>query len=104
MDSSTSATSVAGADRRRAHRRVGAGATASFLVLLLLGAVHGPAEADPAAPTTVRPGPSTAEPAQPAPTRRWARRRSAPATDVADVLLSMGASLRGRPESSARIG
>ena len=38
MDSTTPGAAVAGPDRRRAHRRVGAGATASFLVLLLLGA------------------------------------------------------------------
>src|SRR4029450_7038423 len=67
MDNTTSEAAVARAERGRAHCRVGAGASAAFLVLLLLGAVHGPAEADPAAPTTVRPRPATAEPAQPAP-------------------------------------
>lgn len=38
------------ADRRRAHRRVGAVAGAAFLALLLLGATHGPASADPTVP------------------------------------------------------
>jgi hypothetical protein len=32
----------------RAHRRVGAAAIAAFLALLLIGATHGPAQADPA--------------------------------------------------------
>ncbi|RKQ86087.1 hypothetical protein C8N24_4096 [Solirubrobacter pauli] len=43
-------TPPAPAERRGAHRRVGAAATAAFLALLLLAAVRGPAEA---APTSV---------------------------------------------------
>src|SRR3954451_18137331 len=47
-------------DRRRAHVRVGAAATAAFLALLLLGLTHHAAAADPtfnapAAPPTVHP-------------------------------------------------
>lgn len=43
MDSTPSAP----AERRSAHRRVGAAAIAAFLALLLLAAVRGPAEAAP---------------------------------------------------------
>jgi hypothetical protein len=54
-------------DRRSAHRRVGAATIAAFLVLLLLGATRGPAQAD----TTVRAPAATAaptvEPSQPMP-------------------------------------
>jgi len=38
-------------DRRRAHIRVGAAATATFLLFLVLGALHGPASADPSTPS-----------------------------------------------------
>jgi hypothetical protein len=38
------------ADRRSAHRRVGTAAVLAFLALLLLGATHRPAQADPSAP------------------------------------------------------
>jgi hypothetical protein len=38
------------ADRRSAHRRVGTAAVLAFLALLLLGATHRPARADPAMP------------------------------------------------------
>ena len=37
-------------DRRSAHRRVGAATIAAFLVLLLLGATRGPAQADTTVP------------------------------------------------------
>jgi hypothetical protein len=46
------------ADRRRAHFRVGAAATASFVALLLLLAVHGSAASDritPAGAPTIQP-------------------------------------------------
>jgi uncharacterized membrane protein YgcG len=57
MDSTTSA------DRRTAHRRVGAATIATFLVLLLLGATRGPAQAESTAPA---PAPSqTVEPTRP---------------------------------------
>lgn len=59
MDSTT----TSAADRRIAHRRVGAGAIAAFLVLLLASAVHSAADGDPAVPATVRTTPSTVEPA-----------------------------------------
>ena len=51
------------ADRRGAHRRVGAGAIAAFVVLLLWLAVHGSAASDRIAPT----GAPTIQPQQAAP-------------------------------------
>jgi hypothetical protein len=48
--------------RRRAHLRVGAAATATFLLFLLLGVLHKPAAADPA--PSAAPAP-TATPAAP---------------------------------------
>ena len=48
-------------DRRSAHRRVGAATIAAFLVLLLLGATRGPAQADTTVPATAAP---TVEPSQ----------------------------------------
>jgi hypothetical protein len=42
-------------DRRRAHIRVGAAATATFLLFLLIGAFHGPASADPSAAPAAAP-------------------------------------------------
>ena len=51
------------ADRRRAHARVGAAATAAFLALLLLGALK--ADADP--PQRTPAATPTVEPVQPAP-------------------------------------
>jgi hypothetical protein len=49
MDSTTTA------DRRSAHRRVGAAAILAFLALLLLGATDGPAQADPASAPAAAP-------------------------------------------------
>jgi len=51
----------------RAHRRVGAAAIAAFLALLLIGAAHGPAQADSATPATTQPAAPTVEPSQPEP-------------------------------------
>lgn len=59
--------SVTPADRRAAQRRVGAAASVLFVLLLLLGAGHGPAEASPAAPATT-PAP-TSVPGEVAPER-----------------------------------
>ena len=62
------------ADRRRAHARVGAAATAAFLALLLLGALK--ANADP--PQRTPAATPTVEPAQPPPSepdRGFGRRR-----------------------------
>jgi hypothetical protein len=42
---------IAPATRRRAHQRVAAAAIAAFAVFLVLGLVHGPASAEPTAPT-----------------------------------------------------
>ena len=50
------------ADRRSAHRRVGAAATLVFVALLLLAGTRGPAQAD----TTVPAATPTVEPSQPA--------------------------------------
>jgi hypothetical protein len=56
------------ADRRRAHLRVGAAATASFVILLLFLAIHGSAASDritPAGAPTTQPqqvGPSDPDP------------------------------------------
>jgi len=47
------------------HRRVGAAAIAAFLALLLIGATHKPAQADPATPATTQPAAPTVEPFQP---------------------------------------
>ena len=73
------------ADRRSAHRRVGAAAIAAFLVLLLLALIHGPAEAEPTVPVATpaatpsiqpsRPGPSRSLPADPDPGFRHDRDR-----------------------------
>jgi hypothetical protein len=49
------------ADRRSAHRRVGTAAVLAFLALLLLGATHRPAQADPAVPVAT-PAPSYGSP------------------------------------------
>jgi len=72
MDGTNRSATVDVADRRRAHVRVGAVATAAFLALLLLGATHGPAPADPltepAATPTVQPTqPGQSAPADPDP-------------------------------------
>jgi len=58
--------STSTADRRRAHLRVGAAATASFVVLLLLLAVHGSAAHDRIAPA----GAPAIQPQQAAPSDR----------------------------------
>ena len=47
------------------HRRVGAAAIAAFLALLLIGATHKPAQADPATPATTQPAAPNVEPFQP---------------------------------------
>jgi hypothetical protein len=57
--------SVTPADRRAAQRRVGAAASVLFVLLLLLGVGHRPAEASPAAPAAT-PAP-TAVPELPQP-------------------------------------
>jgi hypothetical protein len=67
------------ADRRSAHRRVGAAAIAAFLVLLLLALIHRPAQAEPTVPVATpaatpsiqptQPGPSQSLPADPDPGR-----------------------------------
>ena len=57
--------SVTPADRRTAQRRVGAAASLVFVLLVLLGVAHGPAEASQAAPAAT-PAP-TAVPGQVAP-------------------------------------
>jgi hypothetical protein len=49
------------ADRRSAHRRVSTAAVLAFLALLLLGATHRSAQADPAAPVAT-PAPSYESP------------------------------------------
>ena len=54
-------------DRRSAHRRVGAATIAAFLVLLLLGATRGPAEADTTTPAPAATPAPTVEPTQPVP-------------------------------------
>jgi hypothetical protein len=54
-------------DRRRAHRRVGAATIAAFLVLLLLGATRGPAEANTTVPAPAATPAPTVEPVQPIP-------------------------------------
>jgi hypothetical protein len=65
------------ADRRSAHRRVGAAAITAFLVLLLLAVLHRPARAEPTVPVATpaatpsiqptEPGPTQSEPADPDP-------------------------------------
>ena len=62
-------------DRHGAHVRVGAIATAAFLILLLIHAARGPAAADPVVPaiapaTTPTPAPRQAAPADPLPDDR----------------------------------
>jgi hypothetical protein len=57
-------TKPSAADRRSAHRRVGAATVVAFLALLLLGATRGPAQAESTVPAPA--ATSTAEPAQPA--------------------------------------
>jgi hypothetical protein len=67
------------ADRRSAHRRVGAAAIAAFLALLLLALIHRPAQAEPTVPVATpaatpsiqptQPGPSQSLPADPDPDR-----------------------------------
>src|SRR4051794_7807998 len=54
-------------DRRSAHRRVGAATIAAFLVLLLLGATRGPAQADTTVPAPAATAAPTVEPVQPLP-------------------------------------
>jgi hypothetical protein len=49
-------------DRRSAQRRVGAATIATFLILLLLGATHGPAQAESTAPAPATAPSPTAEP------------------------------------------
>jgi hypothetical protein len=49
-------------DRRSAHRRVGAATIAAFLVLLLLGAMRGPAQADTTVPAPAATAAPTVEP------------------------------------------
>jgi hypothetical protein len=51
-------------DRRSAHRRVGAATIAAFLVLLLLGATRGPAQADTIVPVPAATAAPTVEPSQ----------------------------------------
>jgi hypothetical protein len=51
-------------DRRSAHRRVGAATIAAFLVLLLLGATRGPAQADTTVPAPAATAAPTVEPSQ----------------------------------------
>ena len=51
-------------DRRSAHRRVGAATIAAFLVILLLGATRGPAQADTTVPAPAATAAPTIEPSQ----------------------------------------
>jgi hypothetical protein len=77
MDSTTTAAPIGAADRRSAHRRVGAAAVVTFLALLLLGATRGPAKADTAAPAAA-PAPATTQPAQPEQTAPAPPQQTAP--------------------------
>ena len=67
MDRTATSATVGPAERAGAHRRVGAAAILAFLVLLLLGALRGPAEAGSRTPANLPTGTSTVQPAQPAP-------------------------------------
>jgi hypothetical protein len=58
-------TTTSAADRRSAHRRVGAATVAGFLVLLLLGAGRGPAQAQPTRPLPAATAPPTVQPMEP---------------------------------------
>jgi hypothetical protein len=72
MDSSN----ASAADRRSAHRRVGATATAAFLALLLLAVMRGPAAANPTVPAPAPTGQSSEPaPAQPRETAPFDRGR-----------------------------
>jgi hypothetical protein len=57
------------ADRRSAHRRVGAAAIAAFLVLLLLALIHRPAQAEPTVPAATPAATPSIQPTQPAPSQ-----------------------------------
>jgi hypothetical protein len=57
------------ADRRSAHRRVGAAAIAAFLVLLLLALIHQPAEAEPTVPVATPAATPSIQPNQSAPSQ-----------------------------------
>src|SRR5262245_34965047 len=57
------------ADRRSAHRRVGAAAIAAFLVLLLLALMHRPAQAEPTAPVATPAATPSIQPTQPGPSQ-----------------------------------
>jgi hypothetical protein len=71
MDSTTTS--------KTAHRRVGVVAVASFLALLLLGALRGPAQADPGVPAVApTPAPTTHTPGIPDPSFERPRRGGGP--------------------------
>ena len=55
------------ADRRSAHRRVGAAAITAFLVLLLLALIHRPAQAEPTVPVATPAATPSIQPTQPGP-------------------------------------
>src|SRR4051812_19638541 len=65
MDPTSLASSVSADDRRRAHRNVGAAAGATFLIVLLLGAFHQSAGADPVVPSAAPAVEQPSVPAQP---------------------------------------
>jgi hypothetical protein len=63
----TDSTTTSAADRRSAHRRVGAATILAFLALLLLGATRGPAQAETTTPAPVPATTTVPEQTQPAP-------------------------------------
>jgi hypothetical protein len=65
MPSTTMSAASGAADRRVAHRRVGAAAILAFLALLLAGAVRDAAGADPAIPASAPATTPATQPAQP---------------------------------------
>jgi hypothetical protein len=66
MDSTSTPAAAGPADRRSAHRRVGAAAIVAFVALLLIGATRGPAQADSTVPAAT----PTGAPSQSAPDQR----------------------------------
>jgi len=60
---------ISTADRRSAHRRVGAAAIAAFLVLLLLALIHRPAQAEPTVPVATPAATPSIQPTQPGPSQ-----------------------------------
>jgi hypothetical protein len=67
MDGTVTHAALGGAGRRSAHVRVGAVATAAFLVLLVILATRGPAAADPSVPATAPAATPTVQPQQTTP-------------------------------------